>query len=201
MCRTTTIDSRAATHAEAQQCRGACHTVTDDDARRTMHPAHDLDFPEVPLPSKRVLEVAGETALRDLVRRHHDLLRASTIGNLLSADDAMYAAAIDKIGEFVIESCGGAPTYTQKHGKPCMRIRHFPFTIDEAGRDIWLNCLWRALKESALPEEIREEYWNWMEAFSIRMINRRTTRGQPRRYPFNAVDACMRHAVFAVCPR
>jgi hemoglobin len=201
MCQSTlsTADT-AAPHSARCEGHGACAT-TSANVGRVVDASHDLDFPEVPFPSRGFLDAVGEAALRRLVRRHHDLLRASEIGHMLSSDDAQYEAAVEKIADFVVESCGGPATYTQKHGKGCMRTRHFPFTIDEAGRDIWLECLWRALETSNFPVEASEEYWRWMEPFSIRMINRRTMRGQPRRYPFDWVQTCMRKPVFAVCPR
>jgi hemoglobin len=72
-----------------------------------------------------------------------------------------------------------------------MRKRHYPFTIDEAARDIWLRQLWWAFDDVGFPSQIREEYWNWVEAFSIRMINRRTQRAQPQRYPFREVPTTL----------
>jgi hemoglobin len=179
---------------------GACAT-TSTNVGRVIDASHDLDFPEVPFPSPDFLRQVGEVALRQLVRRHHDLLRSSEISHMLATDDAEYAAAVEKIADFVVESCGGAQRYTETQGKGCMRTRHFPFTIDEKGRDIWLDCLWQALDDSELSHALRLEYWSWLEPFSIRMINRRTLRTQPRRYPFNMVQLCMARAPFAVCPR
>ena len=41
-----------------------------------------------------------------------------------------------------------------------------------------------AFDDVGIPVEVRQEYWDWAEAFSIRMINRRTERAPLRRYPF-----------------
>lgn len=180
--------------------RDSCEIAAGNE-RRIADASHDLDFPEVPFPSSRILNVVGEALLRKLVRRHHDLLRASEIGDLFSSDEAEYQSAVTKIADFVVESCGGRTDYTMKHGKTCMRVRHFPFDIDETAREIWLSCLWQALEETEWPSAVREEYWNWMEPFSIRMINRRTFRSQPKRYPFDRVKQPQRRAPFAVCPR
>jgi hemoglobin len=151
---------------------------------RLVGATHELDFPELKFPSASVLEIAGEASLRKLVRRHHDLLRNSKIGGMFSADEREYEAAVNKIADYVVESCGGPAYFTLRHGESCMRTRHFPFTIDETGRDIWLGCLWQALQESGFPGGICLEYWIWMESFSIRMINRRTMRAQPKRYTY-----------------
>ncbi len=152
---------------------------------RRVPAAHEMDFPEVPFPSARVLAMAGESGLRALVRRHHALLRQSEIGHLFSADDQVFAEAVERIADFVVEACGGPAKFSENHGSGCMRTRHFPFTIDEQGREAWLAGLFRAIGDTGLPLEIREEYWAWMEPFSIRMINRRTMRAQPARIGWN----------------
>ena len=104
-----------------------------------------------------------------------------------------------RIQDYVIESCGGAADYTATQGTVCMRTRHFSLTIDESGRDIWLDCLWRAMEEAALPATLREQLWNWLEPMSIRMINCRRTKAQPRRYPFAWLEARARLPALSMC--
>lgn len=145
---------------------------------------HELEMPEVRFPTARVLDIAGADRLRQLVRRHHALLRESVIGHLFATDDAAFAALVERIADYVVEICGGPAEFTPVHGNTSMRTRHFPFTIDEAGRETWLEKLLQAMDETSLPQELHEEYWTWMEAFTIRMINRRTTKAQPLRLPY-----------------
>jgi hemoglobin len=40
------------------------------------------------------------------------------------------------------------------------------------------------MTECAMPITYAEEFWHWIEALSIRMINRRTTVEPIRRYPY-----------------
>lgn len=168
-------------------CGGHGHStspVTKVEVGRKVPAGHELDLPEVPFPSARVLELAGEEGLRRLVRHHHALLRSSEIGHLFSADNAAFAALVERIADYVVEVCGGPVRFTPAHGNICMRTRHFPFTIDERGREIWLDKLYQAMEESGFPNTLHQEYWNWMEPFTIRMINRRTTKSQPARLPY-----------------
>lgn len=146
---------------------------------RLVPAAHDMEMPEIPFPSARVLAVAGEETLRHLVRHHHVLLRESEIGPLFPADETAFTAAVELIADYVVEVCGGPAQFTPSHGKTCLRKRHFPFTIDELAREIWLEKLFQAMVEIDFPEEIHEEYWNWMEAFTVRLINRRRSVAQP----------------------
>lgn len=185
---------------DGSEGQGAC-SATSSWTGRTAVASHDLDFPEVRFPSRQMLEGVGEIAMRRLVRRHHDLLRVSEIGNMLPADKAKYEAVVNRISDFVIESCGGPANYTLVNGQGCLRTRHFPVTIDEAGRKTWLACLMQALDESEFPHALREEYWNWMEPLSIRMVNRRTEKRQPGRYPYNWFLIRVRHPTMAMCRR
>ena len=141
----------------------------------------------------------GSPALRALVRRQHALLRASAVGYLLTSNEQAFATAVRRIEDYVVESCGGAADYTEAQGAVCMRTRHFAILIDEAGREIWLDCLWRAMEEAALPATLREPLWNWLEPMSIRMINRRSTKAQPRRYPFAWLETRARLPALSMC--
>lgn len=144
----------------------------------------DMEFPPVPFPTRRVFAVAGEATIRALVHTHHDRLKQSPIGHLFPTDPTRFAIGVTKAADFIIEVTGGPNYYASAHEPICMRTRHFPFTIDERAREIWLAYLLIAFDEVGFPSEIREEYWNWVEAMSIRMINRRTMRAAPRRIPF-----------------
>lgn len=165
----------------------ASHAAADNP--RVVAAGHDVDYPEVPFPSRRVLTVAGEAGLRALVQRHHQLLKDSEIGPLFAADEAQFARLVAHIADYVVEICGGPALFTPVRGAMCMRTRHFPFLIDERARTVWLEQLWQAMQDTGFPDEVCEEYWNWLEPFSLRLINRRTTKEQPARYPYQPVTA------------
>ena len=161
----------------------ACSGDPAREVGRTVDTATELVLPAVQFPSRRVLEIAGEEKLRQVVRRHHALLQASPIADLFPKNPWVFAKLAEKVADFVVEACGGAATYSAQHGNTCMRTRHFPFTIDESARETWLAALFRAMEDMDFPIDVREEYWNWLESFSVRMINRRIMKAQPARIP------------------
>ena len=61
--------------------------------------------------------------------------------------------------------------------------QHLPFAIDEAARAVWLAQLLSAMDDVGFPDELRLEFWNWLEAMSIHLINAPALRAQPVRYP------------------
>ena len=149
----------------------------------------DLEFPAILLPSARVFEIAGEFHLRHLVRQHHCLLQRSAIGHLFTQEEALVSSLVERIADYVVEACGGPDAYSRKSERYCMRTRHFQFSIDEYAREVWLDALYQAMEDTAFPETVREEYWNWLEAFSVRMINRRTVKVQPERISYVAATS------------
>ncbi|GHU02248.1 hypothetical protein AGMMS49960_14120 [Betaproteobacteria bacterium] len=181
MCQTTTLSTDHGQHAPGHDC--ACnHTGPAFYPGRQVPASHDLEYPEVHFPPAALLAAVGEAGLRQLVLRHHSLLRQTEIGHLFAQDDNIFLERVAKIADFIIEACGGAAAYSAKEGaNVCMRTRHFPFEITERAREIWLCKLLQALDESRFPAEWQQAYWIWMEAFSVRMINRRTTKAQAAR--------------------
>ncbi len=182
-------DARLETAAHACHSGGEGFVVGDE--VRWVDGFHELECPRVPFPSRRIFAVAGEMMLRALVLRHHQRLYESPLRTLFPADRKRFLAGVTRAADYAIETSGGPKYFTPHHGKPCMRKRHFPFTIDESAREIWLRELWWAFDDVGFPPQLREEYWDWVEPFSIRMINRRTQRAQPRRHPFADVPSTL----------
>lgn len=156
---------------------------------RLVPAAHDLDLPEVQFPSARVLATVGETGLRELVFHHHGRLRHSEIGHMFDVPDAQFEKLCGLIADFVVETCGGPRNYTATRGGGCIRTRHFPFSVDERSREVWIEHLFIAMHETGFPAELREEWWTWLEAMSVRMINRRTMKAQPVRITWAEAQA------------
>ena len=135
----------------------------------------DFVFPAVVFPSNRLYLSWGEDNIRKMVRYHHLLLRSSSIGNMFSKDDAKFDFATLKTADFFVEALGGGNVYSSIQGHPALRMRHFQITIDEKAREIWLRMYKKTIDDFSMPREFIEEFWNWIEPLSIRMINRRTT--------------------------
>jgi len=154
--------------------------------------AFDLAFPSIPSPSPAVFAAVGETTLRALVKCHHVRLRNSSIGHLFPAEPNHFAAVVKRIANFVVEATTGASQVTSSDGGTRLRAQHFPITIDETARNVWLALMLVAFDDAGFPDEAREEYWNWVEALSILVINRRTMITQPRRYPFADAPVALR---------
>ena len=127
--------------------------------------------------------------VRELVVEHHRLIWHSPLQPIFGHNEKHFWKAVELTADFHAEVCGGAKLYTERKGHPHLRERHFPFTIREQDRALWLELYMQALRNVAFPLEVAEEYWRWVESLSIRMINRRTTFAEPVRVPFSTIVA------------
>jgi len=149
----------------------------------------DFIYPEVTFPSDALYRSWGEANVRAMVRHHHGLLRKTVLGAMFPADDTLFAAATEKAADFFVEALGGPKYFSNQHGHPALRMRHLHIVVDEKARDIWLMMYRKTMTECAMPSEYAEAFWVWIEALSIRMINRRTTVAPIMRYPYNGKSA------------
>lgn len=177
---------------------GACGTKPFQPAGDTPHTVDakiDFIYPEVPFPTHALSIEWGDENIRAMVRHHHILLRKSSIGNLFPNSDSAFAFATEKAADFFVEALGGEKAYTPANGHPSLRMRHFHITIDEKGREIWLMLYKKTIKDLNMPGHLIEEFWNWIEPLSIRMINRRTTVAPIERFPYRSVWNSSNHEV------
>ncbi len=152
------------------------------DEVRVVEPMIDIIFPAVVFPSNKIFKALGEEKIRAMVWHHHELLLKTKVGKLFPANEEAFKMAVDKSADFFVEALGGGDVFTSVHGEPHLRMRHFKIPIDENDREIWLGMYKKTLKEVAFPRELLEEFWNWIEPLSIRMINRRTNMENIKRH-------------------
>ena len=127
--------------------------------------------PAVTIPSRDFLKQLGEDGIRKMVSRHYDLMRESDIKHLFPPTDDEFEKAKLRSSDFMIQICGGPEYFNENRGKPMMTKRHAPFTITMEGRNVWLTCYRQALLETNLPEPMIRSFWEYINVFSIWMVN------------------------------
>jgi hemoglobin len=92
--------------------------------------------------------IGGKLAVDKLVDRFYDIMDSD---EKYLPIRTMHAKSLDssreKLKLFLYGWLGGPQTYTEKYGHPRMRMRHFPFKIGMDERDLWIECMQRALSE------------------------------------------------------
>ncbi|WP_373975133.1 group II truncated hemoglobin [Chitinibacter sp. SCUT-21] len=101
--------------------------------------------------------LGGEAVLRKLVDRFYDIMetdqRAAGINAMHGKDTTLIR---EKLFEFLSGWLGGPQLFIEKYGHPRLRARHMPFSIGEAERNQWLLCMYQAMNEIPMSQELRE---------------------------------------------
>lgn len=127
--------------------------------------------PSVTRPDTEFYTVMGEAGIRDMVSKHYDLLRASSLKDLFPKEDNAFEQSKHNSADFMIQILGGPEFYNQNRGQPLLVNRHRPFSITPEGRVTWLNCYKEVLMGIDAPEHLIVSFWNYLNVFSNWMVN------------------------------
>ena len=120
-----------------------------------------------------LIEVTEE-GLRKLVSDHYDAIKKSDIKHLFPLNDEEFLLAKKHSADFMIQICGGPAYFNESRGAPQMVGRHAPFRIDAKARETWLKLyqpLFIELREKGVTERSLESFWNYLDTFSLWMVN------------------------------
>ena len=133
--------------------------------------------PPVTKPNPAFLADIGEEGMRALLDRFYMGLFQSPIKALFPKEIDVMKDAGQISADFFIQICGGTPYFNQNRGAPQMGKRHAPFAITPDARLHWLVCFEEALQpiidEKQSSEENIQSFWDYLNVFSIWMINAR----------------------------
>lgn len=143
----------------------------------SIHPYQEGVNPPVVKPNPEFLTDIGEEGMRALLDRFYMDLFQSPIKELFPKEIDTMKDAGQISADFFIQICGGTPYFNQNRGAPQMGRRHAPFAITPDARLHWLVCFEEALQpiidDKQSSEENIQSFWNYINVFSIWMINAR----------------------------
>jgi len=118
-----------------------------------------------------VYSIVGADGFARLVSAfYRQVPRDNLLGPMYPARDL--EGAEQRLRDFLIYRFGGPQTYIEQRGHPRLRARHFPFRINQAARDRWMQLMNNALAEAALPVEAEQVLRTFLDGMSTFMINR-----------------------------
>ena len=100
--------------------------------------------------------LGGETAIRKLVDRFYDLMATQpefVAIRILHPPDM--SGSRDKLFWFLCGWMGGPNHFIERFGHPRLRARHLPFSIGIIERDQWLACMFMAMDQCEVPQDLR----------------------------------------------
>ncbi len=141
---------------------------------------------EVPYknPSPEFFEaVGGAKGMQKLMYSFYDIIYESDIQNFFPQDRTEFDKVKEKNTKFFVQRCGGPKVYEEESGGMDLNefmIRvHNDFTIPEKARVEWLGCMREALSNYDMDEDIKMDFWNYVEAFSKLTVNSFEKRENP----------------------
>jgi hemoglobin len=134
--------------------------------------------PQQPSPPQRVAtarqaglweRVGGREVIERVVREFYDRVEADPELRPLFPEDL--AEGREKQAEFLEQWLGGEPRYSQKYGHPRLRIRHFPFVIDQRAAGRWLRHMTEAMRAAGVGEPEIAEILSGLGPLAHHMVN------------------------------
>ncbi len=101
--------------------------------------------------------LGGEAGIRRIVHAFYDHMeRDADLAPLraMHADDL--GPMRQGLFEFISGWLGGPPLFVQRKGSPCLTEAHAPYVIDQAARDQWLVCMYRAMADAEVADRYHE---------------------------------------------
>ncbi len=134
-----------------------------------------MDEPLIPLrapPTRQpgLLErIGGRPVIERVVREFYDRVEADEELRRLFPDDLTEGR--EKQALFLEQWLGGEPRYSERYGHPRLRMRHFPFVIDERAAGRWLRHMGEAFRAAGVPEREMQEVFAGLGPLARQMVN------------------------------
>ena len=124
------------------------------------------------LPSKKIYEVLGYDGVMDLMYRFYDEIYDSAIATFFPQDEDEFDEIKHKNALFFVQLLGGKKIHNEDIdlNEHILRI-HDEFSIYDKSRFEWLGCMETALRETDMPQELKDEFWDYLEKFSMLTVN------------------------------
>ncbi|HEX3731650.1 MAG TPA: globin [Mycobacteriales bacterium] len=113
--------------------------------------------------------MGGHDAFYALVTGFYRRVATDPVLRPMYPDDLDEAA--DRLLLFLEQYWGGPKTYSELRGHPRLRMRHAPFVIGPAERDVWLRHMRSSLDDVGLAPELDATLWEYLERAAHFMVN------------------------------
>lgn len=102
--------------------------------------------------------IGGEAGVKELVDRFYNYMDSETeAAEIRQMHAKSLRGSRQKLFLFLSGWFGGPDLYVEKYGHPRLRQRHLPFAIASKERDQWMHCMYKALADMPLPDDVRDK--------------------------------------------
>ncbi|KUJ69279.1 globin [Streptomyces albus subsp. albus] len=130
-----------------------------------------MENPHGTLPEQSFYEqVGGEDTFRRLARRFYQGVAEDPLLKPMYPEEDL-GPAEERLALFLMQYWGGPRTYSEGRGHPRLRMRHAPFTVDQAAHDAWLRHMRDAVDGLGLAPEHEKQLWDYLTYAAAAMVN------------------------------
>lgn len=126
-------------------------------------------------PNPAFYKALGHEGMQNLMYMFYDKIYESNIAHFFPQDPIEFEEVKKKNTKFFIQICGGPSIYDenmkQKVLDEYMIDIHKNFSIYEKSRDEWLGTFREILKELDIDEELKNDFWQYLDKFSKLTVN------------------------------
>ncbi|MFN0182279.1 MAG: group II truncated hemoglobin, partial [Aquabacterium sp.] len=95
---------------------------------------------------------------RALVDRFYDLMDLEpAYAGIRRLHPTLLDGSRDKLYWYLCGWLGGPNLFVERFGHPRLRARHLPYAIGHAERDLWMDCMQRAMRECGLEPGLTQQ--------------------------------------------
>jgi hemoglobin len=113
--------------------------------------------------------IGGREVIERIVEAFYNLVEADAELRALFPEDLR--AGREKQALFLEQWLGGEPRYSERYGHPRLRMRHFPFVIDERAAGLWLRHMGEAFRAVGVGEQEMAEVFADLGPLARHMVN------------------------------
>jgi hemoglobin len=113
--------------------------------------------------------IGGREVIERIVQEFYDRVEADAELRALFPEDL--EAGREKQALFLEQWLGGEPRYSERYGHPRLRMRHFPFVIDQRAAGLWLRHMGEAFRAAGVGEQEMAEVFADLGPLARHMIN------------------------------
>ena len=111
----------------------------------------------------------GREGIAALVDAFYD--RVAADDGIRPVYPADLAPGREKLKLFFEQWFGGPEVYSERYGHPRLRLRHFPYVIDERHAGLWLKHMREAMIAHGLPREAIDQLFEKLAPLAKHMVN------------------------------
>lgn len=152
-----------------------------------LHSKNNFIFPPIKKPSK-FLDTIGREMITKTILYHFSLMRKIASQNFYLNEYQDLMDEVIKIAHFMTEALGCSAIYTNEYGCTALLDSKLPFNLSENARELWLNLYIQTLKDVNFPKNMLPDFWNWLELFSLYLLDTSTLQSLPKRFYFESIQ-------------